>query len=30
MPTGTPTDEGNVQIETQSMTAEMKIRKCSK
>ena len=30
MPTGTPTDEPDAEIETQPVTAELKIRKCSK
>ena len=30
IPTGTPTNEANAAIETQQLTAEMKIRKCSK
>ena len=30
MPTGVITDEANADIETQSVAAEMQIRKCSK
>ena len=30
IPTGTPTNEANPETETQPLTAEMKIRKCSK
>ena len=30
IPVGMPTNEANAEIETQSLTAEIKIRKCSK
>ena len=30
IPTGTPTNEANAEIETHPMTGEMKIRTCSK
>ena len=30
IPTGIPTNKGNAKIETEPLTAEMKIRKCAR